>query len=325
MAITSDTLNEGHASPGDPRTLAHVVDAENGLMIVVVHTITRTVVSATYNGTAMSEVFHNTEAANHHVYVYTLVNPDVGNHNVVVDFSANATHLVSCVVLYGVDNDTPIEDSVMYDFGSNEAFRLSVDATEGAWVFCAAASSRGLTLPTHDEFYSVYVGTGLNDAAFQRSEDVSAGTYEMGWTQDGTGGGPAVAFSLKMAPPATTYTLALATTSFALTGVAVLFNFYKLVLAKGAFVLSGKALLFRKFLLALATTSFALTGVAVGFLRGYILALETGIFALTGVAVDLIYTAVTTAIKTINGLAKASVKTLRGTAMAVIKTINGLE
>jgi hypothetical protein len=88
MAIAYDATAQGTALPGTSITFAHTCTGDDGLLLVGVQCQDDTVTGVTYNGTAMTQLKKVASAAAE-TYMYGLLAPTTGAHNVVVSISAS--------------------------------------------------------------------------------------------------------------------------------------------------------------------------------------------------------------------------------------------
>ncbi len=94
--ISSPSLTWAHTCTGSDRVL--LVGFEGGSGFAAANLIT----SVTYNGVAMTPVVDMTHASFvHHIYLYILVNPDAGTHNVVLTASGNFELIAGAVSYTG--------------------------------------------------------------------------------------------------------------------------------------------------------------------------------------------------------------------------------
>lgn len=101
MAIALDTVSSRQASDGtgNPLTFSYTCTGSNLILFVGVNADSNTLTGATYNGVAMTEVGNVQTPASRWNYLYMLIGPATGAHNVVVSTSG-ATTIIGYAISY---------------------------------------------------------------------------------------------------------------------------------------------------------------------------------------------------------------------------------
>lgn len=111
MAIAVDSTGESWNSAGTSATGSHTVSGSNRILLVMgyVWNGTGTISSITYNGTSLTEIGQQTaDGTNGKAYMFGLLNPDTGTHDIVVNTTATMQIFFVSVSYTGVDQGTAI-------------------------------------------------------------------------------------------------------------------------------------------------------------------------------------------------------------------------
>lgn len=139
MAIAYDSVSFDAAGGASPYTVSHTVSGTDKFLLVSVRSQVAgggdVVTGVTYNGTSMTRI--NTirsETNNERGYLYYLINPDTGTHDIVV--TASSGNLIAGGASYtGVDQTSPIDANNTSTQGTGTSVSLSVTTTtDNCWL-----------------------------------------------------------------------------------------------------------------------------------------------------------------------------------------------
>jgi prepilin-type N-terminal cleavage/methylation domain-containing protein len=147
-----------------------------------------TVTGVTYNGTALTEVGTENNADDARVCIYSLVAPDTGTHNVVINFSdaLNQGAIAGVVTFTGVDQSTPLGTFVSAQEDDSTPATVNIPSDSGELVFgVASAEYEAFTAATsgqNEHWRRSISGADTNGAG---GTDAGASpTVPMSWSLD---------------------------------------------------------------------------------------------------------------------------------------------
>ena len=202
------------ASSGSSVTVSHTVSGSNRLLLVGVSLgcwtgyTTRTVTSATWNGTALSlvgAVNHVTSPVRSRTEIWKLVAPATGTYDVVVNLSGSldSTYyqaVVSVMSFTGVDQTTPLGTYASTSgTAASQSLTISSATNELAYTVCSS-QSYGLTNSGNTEYW--------NDSSMLYTKaaggtKAGASSVTMTWTKSSTSSWTMSGVSIKPAAAAT--------------------------------------------------------------------------------------------------------------------------
>jgi hypothetical protein len=185
--VAVDNTSSESTDGGSSITISHTTSGSNRLMLVGVafnNDNYETVTSVTYNGTALTKVGERANSDDAMVYIYSLVAPDTGTHNVVVTFSAALAQegIAGVTTFTGVDQTTPLGSFSSAEGDDTTTASLDITSAEGEFVYAViAAEYDALTAGSGvDEQWNTSVnGTSTNGAA--GTTNCGAATVAMSW------------------------------------------------------------------------------------------------------------------------------------------------
>lgn len=204
MAIAVDTTTSGTGT-SSPITVSHTTSGANRLILVGISgngSSAPVVSSVTYNGVALSLVGSKVYSGrNFKIWIYKLVAPDTGTHDVVVSFSTvpDLGCVVGVVTFTGVDPTTPLGTFVSAT-GDNNAPTVNVSSATGELVFDTLWSYYATTATAgagQTQQWNTTSSTGRGSG----STENGALTVTMSWTLSGSYYWVIGAVSIKPVPP----------------------------------------------------------------------------------------------------------------------------
>jgi hypothetical protein len=197
-AIAVDDTSSGSGA-GDI-TVEHTTSGANRLMLVGISigadNVRPSITSVKYNGDDLTLVGTDDHWSGYtKMWIYRLVAPDTGTHDLVVDYSANPTvgSVVGVMTFTGVDQGTPLGTFVSAD-GENDNATVDVSSASGELVFDTVATSWGALNAAgtgQTERWSMTYGGG-GDSEGRGSTEAGASTVTMSWSLDYSGQGWAI-------------------------------------------------------------------------------------------------------------------------------------
>lgn len=138
MAITFDTsVDTSYNVSVSSLTFSHTTSGTERLLVVNAGLWTnsgKTVTGVTYNGTAMTLVDNGAADANNNCYMYYLINPDSGTHDVVISASGTCDLWGASASYNGVNQLAPLGDTNKSN-GSGDPLTGTVTTTEAnSWI-----------------------------------------------------------------------------------------------------------------------------------------------------------------------------------------------
>ena len=147
-----------------------------------------TVTGVTYNGASLTEVGTGNNSDDARVYIYSLVAPDSGTHNVVINFSdaLNQGAIAGIVTFTGVDQSTPLGTFVSAQDSDSTPATVNIPSDSGELVFgVASAEYEAFTAATsgqNEHWRRSISGADTNGAG---GTDAGASpTVPMSWSLD---------------------------------------------------------------------------------------------------------------------------------------------
>jgi prepilin-type N-terminal cleavage/methylation domain-containing protein len=171
-------------------TVAHTTGSgSDRLMLVAIsynNNDDETVTGVTYNGTALTQVGERNNGNDAQVYIYILVAPDTGTHNVVINFSSALDEgaIAGVMTFTGVDQSTPLGTFASSIGDDSTPATVSISSASGELVFGVVSSEyEALTASSgQDERWNMSIsGAGTNGAG---GTDAGAPTVTMSWSLD---------------------------------------------------------------------------------------------------------------------------------------------
>nr|HMU06221.1 SprB repeat-containing protein [Saprospiraceae bacterium] len=127
------------ATSGSTVTLSHTVgNGENRGLVVSVSSRDRSVSSVTYGGVALVLIGSTTYASDARLYIYGLINPNIGTANVVVTMSGSVSNgvVVSASSFFGIDQTVPL-GTFASATGSSSTATVNVSSVAGDYIYDA--------------------------------------------------------------------------------------------------------------------------------------------------------------------------------------------
>jgi len=160
-------------------TVAHTVTANsNAILVACVADDGIGTVSATYNGDAMTEITNVLDTNSYFKFTcFSLVNPDSGEHNIIVTRSNNSGSIyVKALSYYGVSGIGESTTNAQ-TAGTSQTTTLN-NSTSNSWdVLFSGADAGGLTASTNSTIRGSISDGWLG--IFDSASNISAGNYSM--------------------------------------------------------------------------------------------------------------------------------------------------
>jgi len=199
MAISFDASSHDKDSDVSSLTFSHTVGSgSNRILVVGIYNKSGgdLVTSVTFNGTALTRLGTASGGSLNQGYLYYLLNPDTGTHNIVVTLSGETTALhAAAASFFGVDS----LDNLDTDSGTNGYRSLSISGLgSGDWCvgICAHTSGTSCTLDAGDdkraEEWGVTVATdddGSLGFTFTDSQSSAVGGRLVSFIEEHSGSG----------------------------------------------------------------------------------------------------------------------------------------
>ena len=186
MAIALDTSTSSSDNSGSATSLtwSHTCTGTNLILIVTVSTTPQTdkVSGVTYNGVAMTRVGYAGNSGSQSVasYMYYLLNPATGAHNIVVSVPSNSTNITGDAISYTGVLQSGQPDSYAVNntsTGTTLDLTTTVVAT-GCWLISTYWNANVRTKP------SGTTDRGTNGMTVDSNGTVSSGSRTHQWTTD---------------------------------------------------------------------------------------------------------------------------------------------
>jgi prepilin-type N-terminal cleavage/methylation domain-containing protein len=145
-----------------------------------------TVTGVTYNGTALTQVGERNNLDDAQVYIYSLVAPESGTHNVVINFSSALDEgaIAGVMTFTGVDQSTPLGTFASSTGDDSTPATVNISSASGELVFGVVSSEyEALTASSgQNQHWNMSIsGEGTNGAG---GTDAGAPTVPMSWSLD---------------------------------------------------------------------------------------------------------------------------------------------
>lgn len=199
--ISRDSVTAGSASTGvTSKTLSHTCSGSNRILWVTVATDgisgRDSITGVTYNGVAMTQAIKKQNAnADHYVYLYYLIAPDTGTHDIVASCSESANIGVSAISYTGAKQSSQPDATASLndnDGGSTITQSLTLVASE-CWLV-SACNDRNVGIATGSVNVVALSNDGRTTAMGDSNGAVDGtGSYSQTWAS-----GAGESFSLVM-------------------------------------------------------------------------------------------------------------------------------
>lgn len=179
MAIVRDTFS-AMASPGSTSSLTRSFTCTGTNLLLLVAFTKRTnddITGVTYNGVAMTQIIKRDHAdSTEFLYIYGLLNPATGTHDIVASASAASVMYLGAVSYTGVLQSDPLTNAT---FSAGNSLALTVAANDAMFVF-AQNSVDLVGAGTGSTLISENNGTGILESS--PLSIASSGSYTMNYT-----------------------------------------------------------------------------------------------------------------------------------------------
>jgi hypothetical protein len=163
--------------------------ADNRFLVVTIFTDSSNdkVSGVTYNGVSMTRLYSRTDNTNsNRFYMYYLINPASGTHNIVVLFNTSTLASALASSYTGVKQTSPVEAYGSNASGSSNPFVVSATVTtEESWLVGGIRANGGATEGT-DTTFRISGGYGQYNADSNGGK--SAGSQSLQYSNDGSNG-----------------------------------------------------------------------------------------------------------------------------------------
>jgi hypothetical protein len=188
MAIAFDAQSNGIQNTGGLTcTVSHTVTGTNCLLLVACFNDTTgglpTVTGATYNGVAMTQALSVAAPRPSNDYLFYLINPAVGTHNIVVTRSAGTNTLEVAAASYTGVSQTGFPDA--QTSGTARGSTSLTTVANNTWIVAAitdAVTGGGTNLTVRNSGQAQMQILDSNGAL------TPAGSKSLSWAQSGSGG-----------------------------------------------------------------------------------------------------------------------------------------
>jgi len=186
MAIEVDALaNSGAKDNQSTWAWNHTCSGADRILVVSIGKFLGNITAVTYNEAPLA-LQASTFSASHFSYIYYLVNPPTGEHEVKITFDAGSYGVGGSISLTGVDTGDPIDnsetaatdpdaDNISLQIVTSEAGSFLIDSLKGDDL-----EDNGVVLASQTLRYHIETLNG-NNAGQSTKPAVSADTYTMGW------------------------------------------------------------------------------------------------------------------------------------------------
>jgi hypothetical protein len=193
--IAFDEVTAGNSGSGSSHTIAHTTSGSNRYLLVGFKTNSEsnTAIGVTYNGVAMTQIGKsNNLPLSESVYLYGLVAPASGNHNVVISLSEPAAILYSIASYTGVQQTAqPPTATISTQTSGTSLTNTPTTVSGNDWVVAFARNNQSNFTPGANT-------TARGAATSAQIFDSNApGVYTLNFSWSGTGGAAAIGIVLK--------------------------------------------------------------------------------------------------------------------------------
>lgn len=247
MAIAFDNASTAKGTSGGTGTLTLAFamgSVSNGALVVFITSDTGSdsITGATYNGVAMTQVKKLQDTSNNSWnYLYLLLNPALGSHNIVVSSSVSAFYYCQATSYSGVNQSGQPDGTTSGFAASGTSITGTITTTaDNCWGIAGVRS------------YVSSVSAGSNFVIRPNSNSIQMGDSNAPKTPAGSismtanfsnGGNTIVMITLA---PVANIVMSVSVGTFTLTGVNVNMNVgYSMSVSVGTFILTGIAVTFR--------------------------------------------------------------------------------
>lgn len=182
MAIDFDAVGTPTAFNGETsKTWSHTVSGTNRMLLVGIGTQGGSPTVVTYNDVSLG-LIRTAAQGSVTAWLYGLVAPDTGTHDVVVTFGSGVNGGTGSISLTGVDQTTPVEADNGAT-GNGGTMEVAVTASDDSWVVDSFVHNGAASLTAgdgQDERYEV--GNSGAHNALSTEGPVAAGSVTMSWT-----------------------------------------------------------------------------------------------------------------------------------------------
>jgi len=194
--ITVGNISTGASNWQNSFSWSHTVSGSDAVLLVTVHTDSDYVSSVSYGGQPMSlatKSLYGRPFDNLAAYVYYLINPAAGTHNVLVNVTYNNTpYLASAITLNNCDTANPINSAINYHDTTPVLSPHVVTITNpnemivDAVTFNQPQSYSLVAGSGQTQYYNNYVRGQANDLYLGESYKSAgqSGQQTMSWTAD---------------------------------------------------------------------------------------------------------------------------------------------
>ena len=146
LAVDNASSGTTASDTASSMTVSHTTGSgSNRLMLVGIsynNDDYETVTGVTYNGTALTQVGTVNNSDDARVYIYSLVGPDSGTHNVVINFSSalNEGAIAGVVTFTGVDQSTPLGTFASAQADDSTPATVNIPSEAGELVYGVASA-----------------------------------------------------------------------------------------------------------------------------------------------------------------------------------------
>lgn len=172
------------STSGSTVTLSHTIgNGENRCLLVAVSSRDRSVNSITYGGVSLVSVGNRTYGSDARVYLYSLINPNIGTADIVVTMSGSVSNgvVLSASSFFGIDQTVPL-GTFASATGSSSTASVNVSSIAGDYIYDVVTfrNTSNLTVGAgQTERWDLSSGTIRGAGS---SESATATSSTMSWT-----------------------------------------------------------------------------------------------------------------------------------------------
>ena len=193
--VTLDSVTHSSGTAATSATWSHTIVGTYRLLVVTIHAADTgggvASFTATYNGSAMTELGTTQGASTLSSAVFYTVAPPLGTHSVSIDFGVDVCNFVATAISYqAVNQINPIQMStLMQSVGTGTAISDTVIQTvdgslvlDSAGVYCGSTSVTAVSHGAQLERENGGIGSSPDKMLAMVSEDLGGGDATMAWT-----------------------------------------------------------------------------------------------------------------------------------------------